>query len=29
MESISEIVRASKAVVKHLFGNHKYCDEKW
>ena len=29
MESISEIVRASKAVVEHLFENHEYCDEKW
>ena len=29
MKSISEIVRASKAMVEHLFGNHEYCDEKW
>ena len=28
-KSISEIVGASKAVIEHLFGNHKFCDEKW
>jgi len=28
-KSIPEIVRASKAVVEHLFGNHEFCDEKW
>ena len=26
---ISEIVRSSKTVVEHLFGNHEFCDEKW
>ena len=27
-KSIPEIVRSSKAVVEHLFGNHEFCDEK-
>ena len=26
-KSIPEIVRSSKAVVEHLFGNHAFCDE--
>ena len=27
-KSISEIERASKVVVEHLFNHHEYCDEK-
>ena len=29
MKSISEIGRASKALVEHLFHCHTFCDEKW